>query len=1043
VSAMTDEQRIWELVQEVLDTNKLPEEVCAECPELLWEIQRRMTQARRVESELEALFPSSDSSSQDAIEARRLPLDGPMPTIPGYEVESVLGHGGMGVVYKARHLKLNRPVALKMMIYGACATPSEQARFQREAEAVAALHHSNIVQIYDVGEAGGRPYYTMEFLEGGSLARKLAGKPQPAAAAAAYSLTLAEAVQAAHNAGIVHRDLKPANILLTADGVLKISDFGLARRSDGGQSLSLTAAKVGTPSYMAPEQALGKANAFDPAVDIYALGALLYEILTGRPPFRAETAAETQRQVVAEDPAPPSRLNANVPRDLETICLKCLQKEPDRRYGSAAVLADDLRRFVEGRPIRARPVGWVERAWRWSRRKPAAAALIVTALALLALATGGGIWLVQQHAERRAEAALHEADLRNDVSTAIAQAEGFRKDFHFSEAHELLDQARVRLAQGGPDDLRQRANQSQADLDLVEQLDAARIRAAIPVDGKFDPASAERHYTAALAAAGLGREGDNSATVAAAIRASAVHEEIVAALDDWASITQTLSRRAWLLSVARKADPDSARDRLRQAKLWQDGAKLTRLAKELSVAAVSPQLATSLGRVARHSGGDAVALLTAAQARWPQDFWLNTELGFSLAQAHRYEESLSYRRAALAARPKTSAAYLAVGAALKSLHRLDEAIDYYREAVRLDPQYAVAHFDLSTALLQKGRVDESIDQSKLALAIDPKLAAAHVELGSALFKKGQFDDAVEHLRQAIELDPRSVPAHNNLGVALVAKGRLNDAIDQLEQSIRLDPKASDAQDDLGTVLEESGRIDAAIDHFRQAVKLDPNNATAHNNLGRTLGQKGKHDEAIDQLKRAVALNPKLGNARASLGVHLRAKGRIDDAIKELQQAVNIIPNDAAAHVELASALFDKGRLQDDVDQLREALRLDPNLGFGERAFTDGMFAAARASVQLAAGKGADDKLVGDSERVKRRQQALEWLRADLEVVTKLVKNGRAKAPSLSRWQTDPALSTVRDSTELAKLPEAERKEWEGLWADVAALMAADDQEKRR
>jgi eukaryotic-like serine/threonine-protein kinase len=276
MSSMTDERRIWELVQEVLDTNKLPDEVCADCPELLWEVQERWKLARRVDSQLEALFPSSDSSSRAAIHKLQFQLDGQLPAIPGYEVDSVLGHGGMGVVYKARHVKLNRPVALKMMIYGACATSSEQARFQREAEAIAALHHPHIVQIYDVGEADGRPYYTMEFLEGGSLAKRLAGEPQPAAAAASYSLTLAEAVQAAHDAGIVHRDLKPSNILLTADGALKISDFGLARRLDVDQSQTLTAANVGTPSYMAPEQALGKANAFSPAVDIYALGALLF-----------------------------------------------------------------------------------------------------------------------------------------------------------------------------------------------------------------------------------------------------------------------------------------------------------------------------------------------------------------------------------------------------------------------------------------------------------------------------------------------------------------------------------------------------------------------------------------------------------------------------------------------------------------------------------------------------------------------------------------------------------------------------------------------
>src|SRR6516165_7766961 len=268
----------------------------------------------------------------------------------------MLGRGGMGIVYKARHLRLKRSVALKMLITGAYAGPRERARFQREAESVAGLRHANIVQVYDVGEHEGWPYFTMELLEGGSLAQALACTPQPARQAAALVATLAEAMQVAHRGGIVHRDLKPANILLTNDGTPKIADFGLARHFDGEPAFTLSGTRIGTPSYMAPEQVIGKTGTIGPAADIYALGVLLYEMLTGRPPFRGETAAETERQVLNHEPVSPSRLNPKVPRDLETICLKCLSKEPGRRYGGAAALAADLRRFVEGRPIRARRV---------------------------------------------------------------------------------------------------------------------------------------------------------------------------------------------------------------------------------------------------------------------------------------------------------------------------------------------------------------------------------------------------------------------------------------------------------------------------------------------------------------------------------------------------------------------------------------------------------------------------------------------------------------------------------------------------------------
>jgi serine/threonine-protein kinase len=318
----------------------------------------------------------------------------------------------MGLVCKARHHRLNRPVALKMLLAGAYAGPNERARFQREAEAVASLHHANIVAVYDVGDHEGCPYFTMELLEGGSLAQSLTGTPQPAHKAAELLIALAEAVQAAHRAGIVHRDLKPANILLTVEVTPKVADFRLARHFEGEPTLTLSGARIGTPSYMAPEQVSGKAGTIGPAADNYALGVLLYEMLTGRPPFRGETAMETERQVIHDEPVSPSRPNPNVPRGLETICLRCLSKEPGRRYAIAAALADDLTRFGEGRAIQARLLGWVERSWRWCRSNPTLAALLVTALALVGLTVGAGFWLERQQAERLEETARQGGERR-------------------------------------------------------------------------------------------------------------------------------------------------------------------------------------------------------------------------------------------------------------------------------------------------------------------------------------------------------------------------------------------------------------------------------------------------------------------------------------------------------------------------------------------------------------------------------------------------------------------------------------------------------
>jgi serine/threonine protein kinase len=313
----------------------------------------------------------------------------------------LLGRGGMGVVYKARQLGLDRTVALKMVLTGFHAGPKDLARFRAEAEALARLQHPNIVQIYDVGEAGDRPYFVFEFVDGGSLAHYLQGTPQPVRPAARFVETLARTVHVAHGNGVIHRDLKPANILLRAEGEgtrgeprnpptlasfsPKIADFGLAKSVGGGATpdlhgLTVTGDLVGTPNYMAPEQAMVPRQPVGPAADVYALGAILYELLTGRPPFSGETPLATVMQVLENDPVLVTSLVPNVPRDLETICLKCLAKEPSRRYGSALELAEDLQRFLRDEPIQARPAGPVVKLWRWARRNPAAAGLLAAGL---------------------------------------------------------------------------------------------------------------------------------------------------------------------------------------------------------------------------------------------------------------------------------------------------------------------------------------------------------------------------------------------------------------------------------------------------------------------------------------------------------------------------------------------------------------------------------------------------------------------------------------------------------------------------------------
>ncbi|OAI40916.1 hypothetical protein AYO40_04030 [Planctomycetaceae bacterium SCGC AG-212-D15] len=436
---MSTSERLSELLlhwRELLEQGKdlSPEEICAECPELTDEFRRRLEAIRSMEAMLGRKPDDPSATTHAADRGRHQPGtvtegpkprgDAPAPHIPGYEILGVLDRGGMGVVYKALQIQLKRVVALKMILGGLHAGPQQLARFRTEAEAIARLQHPHIVQIYEVGESEGRPFFTMEFVEGGSLAQHLADYRLPPADSKSGSTasklavrkerdervghivrlieTLAETIHTAHQRGIVHRDLKPANVLLTLEGLPKITDFGLAKRLDATSKNTSTGAILGTPSYMAPEQASGKVRAIGPATDVYALGAILYELLTGRPPFQGETSIETLMDVMANDPIAPTRLQRTIPRNLEAICLRCLEKKPTHRYLSAAELAEDLRRFQNDLPIAGRRFEKLRRGVRWLRRHPL---LSGAALLLAACLAGFAVFrATQQHEDPRVTA---------------------------------------------------------------------------------------------------------------------------------------------------------------------------------------------------------------------------------------------------------------------------------------------------------------------------------------------------------------------------------------------------------------------------------------------------------------------------------------------------------------------------------------------------------------------------------------------------------------------------------------------------------------
>ncbi len=372
---------------------------------------------------------SSGASATDftLTEPEKISAAGNWPLVPGYQILGELGRGGMGVVYKARQVGLRRMVALKMVLAGAHAGAQQLARFAIEAEAVARLQHPNIVQIYDVGELDGLPYFSLEYVDGPPLDKQLGGKPQEPRFAAQMTETLCRAMHFAHQQGIIHRDLKPANVLMTATGVPKISDFGLAKRLEEGDSgQTKTGTIMGTPSYMSPEQARGEVKGLGPLSDQYTIGAILYELLTGRPPFLGNTPMDTVMQVIREEPVAPTRLQPEVPKDLETICLKALQKESHKRYASCFEMAEDLHRFLAAQEIQAKPIGDLEKVWRWCKRNPKVASLLATVALLLVGVAVGSTYAAFTINEKKKEAVAarglaEEKRLEAEAAKSLAQ----------------------------------------------------------------------------------------------------------------------------------------------------------------------------------------------------------------------------------------------------------------------------------------------------------------------------------------------------------------------------------------------------------------------------------------------------------------------------------------------------------------------------------------------------------------------------------------------------------------------------------------------
>jgi serine/threonine-protein kinase len=830
--------------------------------------------------------PGGGDTPGDGAEEKTLPAG-----FEGYEVQGVLGRGGMGVVYKARHIGLGRVVALKTVRTGELASAEEAARLRNEAETAAALDHAHIVPVYEVGAQGGQLYFSMKLFEGGTLADCLPRYGADPRAAAALVAQVARAVHHAHQRGVLHRDLKPSNILLDGEGRPHVTDFGLAKRLAKDAGLTQSGALVGTPGFMAPEQTTGQKGAVTTAADVYGLGAVLYALLTGRPPFQAETALETMLLVREQEPEPPRRANPKVGRDLETVCLKCLAKDPARRYGSAEALAEDLERWLAGEPITARRVGLPERAWSWCRRHPKRVTAAALALALVLVGTAL-LWREQGQREAVARA----------VAARLERAQWLQEQERWDEALAVLALDEQELEDRGLTALREQVRQQQRDVQMQARLEKARLqRAAAGKERGFDYAGADRRYGEAFAWYGLDVTALDPEEAAEQVRASAICPRLIVALDDWAlGVKDALPERGGmrLLAVAARADDDPWRQRLRRVAGSKDRRALQALTKDPATLTQAPAYVVLLAGALRAAASRAEAelLLRRTQQGQPADFWINFELANNILkerqQPRDLAEAVGFLRAALALRPQSVAVYINLGTALAWQGKHVEAEGAWRKAIALQPDSATAYSSLGNTLSALGKPAEAEAAHRKAVALQPDSAEVHYNLALALNVQRKLVEAEAAYRKAIKVKPDYVEAHFGLGHVLKGQGKLPEAVAAYRKAIEIRPGYAEAHHGLGNALLAQGKLSEAIAAYGRAIDLKSDFADAHNNLAWLLAtcpnpQLRDPARAVALAKKAIVFQPQSGVPWNTLGVALYRAGNGRAAIAALQRSMQL------------------------------------------------------------------------------------------------------------------------------------------------------------
>jgi serine/threonine-protein kinase len=1040
----------------------------------------------------------------DELEPLSNPRSAAMPhngaSVGRFQLQGEIARGGMGAVLKGRDVDLGRDLAIKVLLESHQRNPDVVRRFVEEAQIGGQLQHPGIVPVYELGTfPDRRPYFAMKLVKGRTLASLLQERTDPAQDRPRFLGIFEQVCQTmayAHARGVIHRDLKPSNLMVGSFGEVQVMDWGLAKvlpeggiadeakgqpahetvimtvrsGSSGSGTESQAGSVLGTPAYMAPEQARGEVERVDERADVFGLGAILCEILTGRPPFSGATREAIRSQAARGDlTGVLGRLDAcRAEPELVAIARDCLFGEPEHRPRNASevarrltayltgvqerlrrvelarveaqaraeeeskrrTLADELAREAEARAEEARARAAIERS-----RRRRTAALAASVLIIAGVVGGALAYLARQRTARLMATA-------RVVTEALADAERLRGQAQTAalgdltkwfEARNAARRARDLLAQGEADDaLRQRVTTALVDLER-EQAIAQQRAAEVERDRlllaqletirgsrseHWDPKQTDAEYAAAFRGFAIDLDQLDPQKAGKQIAQRSAPVELASYLDDWAlqrrSARDKKDEVPWrrLFAAAQVADPDPWRGALRDQIGRDDREALRRLARDQKTLEVQPARTLALLASALKGGEDQDLADQVLRRAWrldPGDFWVNFDLGMVHWAVRRYkhpEEAARFLSAAVAIRPRSCAVHNNLGNALRDQGKLQEAIAELRTALRLKPDSPVVHNNLGIALDDQGKVEEVIAELRTALRLDPDNPKAHTDLGNALDAGGKLVEAIAEHREALRLKPDEPAAHNNLGRALARQRKVQEAIAEFREALRLEPDLPEAHANLGIALRSRGEFNQAIAELRHARDLA-----------------GTYPRLAQRFGRDLAVTERLASVAARLPMVLAGKVKPADTAESLGFA------HLCYYKELhgASARFSA-----------EAFQAQPKLA--EDMSAKNRYNAACAAALAGCGQGKDDPPLDEATKAHWRKQALDWLKADLAAWSKVLENGPPQArqsipQTLQHWKADPDLAGLRDPAALVKLPEEEQKACRALWAEVDALVA--------